>query len=159
MRSKSRGSVRVVSPDPRQAPEIRFNYMTHKEDFPFMRNALRLGREIVAQQALSPLKGRELAPGLQAQSDDALDAFVRQHAESAYHPCGTCRMGRVGDKDAVVDPECRVIGIEGLRVADASIFPQVTNGNTNAPSMMVGEKAADLILGKKPLAPRAWRMS
>ena len=157
MRSKSRGSVRAVSPDPRHPPEIRFNYMTHKEDFPLMRKALSLGRTIIAQQALSHFKGRELAPGHQAQSDDALDTFLREQAESAYHPCGTCRMGSVGDSEAVVDPECRVIGIEGLRVADSSIFPQITNGNTNAPSMMVGEKAADLILGRKPLTPRAWR--
>ncbi len=159
MRSESRGSVRAVSANPSHAPEIRFNYMTHKKDFPLMRNALALGRRIVAQQAMRPFKGRELAPGEQAQSTDALDAFIRQHAESAYHPCGTCRMGGVSDKDAVVDHECRVIGIEGLRVADASIFPQITNGNTNAPSMMVGEKAADLILGRKPLTPRAWRAS
>ena len=151
MRSQSRGSVRVVSPDPQQPPEIRFNYMTHEQDFPLMRKAFKIGREIVEQKAMKPFKGRELAPGAQAQSNEALDAFFCQNAESAYHPCGTCRMGSVKDKLAVVDPECRVIGIEGLRVADASIFPQITNGNTNAPSMMVGEKASDLILGKKPL--------
>ena len=159
MRSKSRGSVRVVSPDARHPPDILFSYMTHKEDFPTVRKALQLGREIVSQQAMRPFKGREIAPGERVQSNEAIDAFFRQHAESAYHPCGTCRMGSTADRDAVVDPECRVIGIEGLRVADASIFPQITNGNTNAPSMMVGEKAADLILGKKPLPLRAWRAS
>ena len=85
--------------------------------------------------------------------DDELDGFIRDHAESAYHPCGTCRMGRADDADAVVDPETRVIGVDGLRVADSSIFPRVTNGNLNGPSIMTGEKAADHILGRTPLAP------
>jgi choline dehydrogenase len=85
------------------------------------------------------------------QTDAEIDAFIREHAESAYHPCGTARIGRASDPMAVVDPECRVIGVEGLRVADSSIFPQVTNGNLNAPSIMVGEKAADHILGRTPL--------
>ncbi len=87
------------------------------------------------------------------ESDDELDAYIRDHAESAYHPCGTCRIGRADDAMSVVDPECRVIGVDGLRVADSSIFPRVTNGNLNAPSIMTGEKAADHILGKAPLAP------
>ena len=88
------------------------------------------------------------------QSDDELDDFIRDHAESAYHPCGTCRMGaRRRSRRSVVDPECRVIGVDGLRVADSSIFPRVTNGNLNAPSIMTGEKAADHILGRTPLAP------
>ena len=132
--------------------------MTDEADFSLVRTAISIGRKIVAQRALSPFKGRELAPGERTQSPEALDAFVRHNAESAYHPCGTCRMG-ARDGDAVVDHECRVIGIEGLRIADASIFPRITNGNTNAPSMMVGEKAADHILGRKPLTPRAWRAS
>jgi choline dehydrogenase len=112
-----------------------------------------LTREIFAQPAFADYAGREIQPGVQAQSDDELDAFVRDHAESAYHPCGTCRMGRAEDLHAVVDPECRVIGVEGLRLADSSIFPRITNGNLNAPSIMVGEKAADHILGKTPLSP------
>ena len=87
------------------------------------------------------------------QSDDELDAYISQHAESAYHPCGTCRMGRADDPMAVVDPEARVIGVDGLRLADSSIFPRITNGNLNAPSIMVGEKASDHILGRAPLAP------
>jgi len=87
------------------------------------------------------------------QSDAQLDDFIRDHAESAYHPCGTARIGRRDDPLAVVDPECRVIGVEGLRVADSSIFPRVTNGNLNGPSIMVGEKAADHLLGRTPLAP------
>jgi choline dehydrogenase len=90
----------------------------------------------------------EIQPG-GGDSDAELDAFIREHAESAYHPCGTARMGRADDPGAVVDPECRVIGVQNLRVADSSIFPRVTNGNTNAPSIMVGEKAADHILGRK----------
>ena len=84
-------------------------------------------------------------------SDDEIDGFIREHAESAYHPCGTCKMGRVDDPMAVVDPECRVIGVEGLRVADSSIFPRITNGNLNGPSIMTGEKASDHILGRTPL--------
>ncbi|MGB8814699.1 MAG: GMC oxidoreductase, partial [Paracoccaceae bacterium] len=95
----------------------------------------------------------EIQPGSAVQTDDQLDAFIKAHAESAYHPCGTARMGRRDDLHAVVDPECRVIGVEGLRVADSSIFPRVTNGNLNGPSIMVGEKAADHLLGRVPLAP------
>ena len=86
-------------------------------------------------------------------SDAAIDNFIREHAESAYHPCGTCKMGSVNDPMAVVDPQCRVIGIEGLREADSSIFPSITNGNINGPTMMVGEKASDHILGLDPLPP------
>ena len=91
----------------------------------------------------------EIQPGAAVQSDDELDAFIREHAESAYHPCGTARMGRADDPMAVVDPEGRVIGVEGLRVADSSIFPRITNGNLNAPSIMTGEKVADHILGRR----------
>ena len=90
----------------------------------------------------------EIQPGAVVQSDDEIDAFIREHAESAYHPCGTCKMGRRDDPMSVVDPECRVIGVDGLRVADSSIFPRITNGNLNAPSIMVGEKASDHILGR-----------
>ena len=109
--------------------------------------------EILAQPAFDPYRGDEIQPGAALQSDDELDSAIRDHAESAYHPCGTCRMGAATDPDAVVDPECRVIGVEALRVADSSIFPRITNGNLNGPSIMVGEKAADHILGRDPLAP------
>jgi len=153
MRSKSRGSVTLSSADPWQKPKIFFNYMSHPDDWTEFRHCIRLTRDIFGQDAFAPFRGKEIAPGSHVQSDDDLDAFIREHAESAYHPCGTCKMGRADDPMAVVDPECRVIGVEGLRVADSSIFPRVTNGNLNAPSIMTGEKAADHILGRAPLAP------
>ncbi len=151
MRSKSRGHVRLTSGDPREKPSILFNYMSHEEDWQDFRTCIRLTREIFGQEAFAPYRGKEIQPGEALQSDDELDGFIREHVESAFHPCGTCRMGAKDDPMAVVDPECRVIGVEGLRVADSSIFPQITNGNLNAPSIMVGEKASDHILGKDPL--------
>ncbi|WP_054308899.1 choline dehydrogenase [Mesorhizobium sp. 1M-11] len=153
MRSKSRGSITLRSHDPNAKPMIRFNYMSHADDWQDFRHCIRLTREIFGQAAFDPFRGQEISPGSHVQSDDELDAFIRAHAESAYHPCGTCRIGRTDDLHAVVDPECRVIGVDGLRVADSSIFPRVTNGNLNAPSIMTGEKAADHILGRTPLAP------
>ena len=151
MRSKSRGSVTLRSGDPTDAPVIRFNYMSHPEDWQDFRSCIRLTREIFGQEAFKPYLKEELQPGPAYQTDAELDDFLREHVESAYHPCGTARMGRASDPMAVVDPECRVIGVEGLRVADSSIFPQVTNGNLNGPSIMTGEKAADHILGRTPL--------
>jgi choline dehydrogenase len=153
MRSKSRGSVTLRSDDPHEKPVIRFNYMSHEEDWRDFRHAIRLTREIFGQPAFDPFRGAEISPGANVQSDDELDAHIREHVESAYHPCGTCRMGRADDAMSVVDPECRVIGVDGLRVADSSIFPRITNGNLNAPSIMVGEKASDHILGRTPLPP------
>ncbi|RJT33428.1 choline dehydrogenase [Mesorhizobium waimense] len=152
MRSKSRGSITLRSPDPKSKPVIRFNYMSHPDDWTEFRHCIRLTREIFGQKAFDGFRGKEISPGSHVQSDEDLDAFIRDHAESAYHPCGTCKMGRADDQSSVVDPECRVIGVEGLRVADSSIFPRVTNGNLNAPSIMTGEKAADHILGRTPLA-------
>lgn len=159
MRSKSRGAVTLRSADPREAPRILFNYMSHPEDWEDFRTCIRLTREIFAQEAFTPFRGDEIQPGADVQSDEALDTFIRDHVESAYHPCGTCRMGGRDDPAAVVDPECRVIGVDALRVADSSIFPRITNGNLNAPSIMVGEKAADHILGRRLLGPpnqRPW---
>jgi choline dehydrogenase len=153
MRSKSRGTVTLRSPDPHAKPVIRFNYMSHPDDWADFRRCIRLTREIFAQPAFDAFRGIEISPGSHVQSDEELDAFIRDHAESAYHPCGTCRMGRADDPMSVVDPQCRVIGVEGLRVADSSIFPRITNGNLNAPSIMTGEKAADHILGRAPLPP------
>lgn len=148
MRSKSRGAVTLKSADPKEPPRIQFNYMSHPEDWEDFRHCIRLTREIFGQAAFDPYRGKEISPGADVQSDDDLDAFIAEHVESAYHPCGTARMGRADDPMAVVDPACRVIGVQGLRVADSSVFPQVTNGNLNGPSIMVGEKAADHILGR-----------
>lgn len=153
MRSKSRGAVSLRSNDPWAGPEIRFNYMSDPDDWADFRHCIRLTREIFGQAAFDPYRGKEISPGSHVQSDEELDDFIRQHVESAYHPCGSCRMGRADDLMAVVDPHCRVIGVEGLRVADSSIFPRVTNGNLNGPSIMTGEKASDHILGRQPLAP------
>ncbi len=151
MRSRSRGSVTLRSADPAADPVIRFNYMSDPQDWEDFRACIRLTREVFGQPAMASHVKHEIQPGAGVVTDAAIDAFIRDHAESAYHPCGTAKMGRADDPMAVVDPECRVIGVEGLRVADSSVFPQVTNGNLNAPSIMVGEKAADHILGRVPL--------
>ncbi|WP_342644156.1 choline dehydrogenase [Rhodoligotrophos ferricapiens] len=153
MRSKSRGHVRLRDPHAETAPIIRFNYMSHPEDWADFRNCLRLTREIFGQDAFKGLAGREIQPGADRVSDEELDDFLREHVESAYHPCGTCRMGAADDPMAVVDPECRVIGVEGLRVIDSSIIPRITNGNLNGPSLMIGEKGSDHVLGRAPLPP------
>ncbi|APX69360.1 MULTISPECIES: choline dehydrogenase [unclassified Brucella] len=152
MRSKSRGSVTLRSANPREKPVIKFNYMSHEDDWADFRHCVRLTREIFGQAAFDPYRGAEIQPGAHVQTDDEIDNFIREHVESAFHPCGTCKMGAVDDPMAVVDPECRVIGVKGLRVADSSIFPRITNGNLNGPSIMVGEKASDHILGRTPLA-------
>ena len=151
MRSKSRGWVRLKSPDPAEPPLIQFNYMSHPDDWLEMRACVRLTREIFAQKAFDPYRGAEISPGVDCMSDEAIDAFVRDHVESAYHPSCTCRMGSASDPQAVVDPQTRVIGVEALRVVDSSIMPSITNGNLNAPTIMIGEKAADIIRGRDPL--------
>jgi len=150
---KSRGRVWIASPDPAAKPKLLFNYMQHPDDREAFRAAIRLTREIMAQPAMDPYRGPEIQPGEAVATDDRIDAWVRANAESAYHPSCTCRMGRADDPQAVLDPECRVIGVENLRVVDSSIFPTIPNGNLNAPSIMVGEKASDLILGRDPLPP------
>ncbi|MFM7027848.1 MAG: choline dehydrogenase [Chakrabartia sp.] len=153
MRSKSRGSVTLRSADPREAPKIFFNYMSHPDDWAEMRACVRLTREIFQQPAFAPWRGREIQPGADCTSDAQIDAFIAEHVESALHPSCTCKMGAVDDPMAVVDPELRVIGVTGLRVVDSSIMPTITTGNLNAPTIMIGEKAADHILGKPMLAP------
>ena len=153
MRSVSRGQVTLRSADPNDNPRIEFNYMSDPSDWDDFRQCIRLTREIFAQPAFDEFRGHEIQPGEAAQTDAELDAFIRDHAESAYHPCGTCKMGAEDDPMAVVDPQARVIGVDGLRLADSSIFPRITNGNLNAPSIMVGEKTADHILGRHPLPP------
>lgn len=143
MLSESRGEVTLRSSNPADHPRIAFNYMSQPDDWRVFRSAIRAAREIFAQPAFDDVRGAELRPGAQATSDAELDAFVRAHAESAYHPCGTCRMG--DDDQAVVDHAGRVHGIDNLRVVDASIFPHITNGNLNAPTIMLAERIADLM--------------
>lgn len=149
MRSPSRGEITLRGKDAATAPKIQFNYMAHQQDWDDFRRAIRLTREIFATDPMTNFVDHEIQPGDDAQSDDAIDAVIREHAESAYHPCGTARIGRRDDPMSVVDPENRVIGVNGLRLADSSIFPLIPNGNLNAPSIMVGEKAADHILGRR----------
>ena len=150
---KSRGRVNILSADPRAKPSILFNYLQHEQDRIDWRATVRLTREIMNQPALDPYRGEEAAPGEAVQSDEDIDAWVRNAGETAYHPSSTCKMGSPTDPMAVVDPQCRVIGVAGLRVVDSSIFPVITNGNLNAPTIMMGEKAADLIRGRPALPP------
>jgi choline dehydrogenase len=152
MRSKSRGSVKLSSADPLDPPRIRFNYLSHPDDWVEMRACVRLTRELFSQPAFAAYRGREIQPGAGIQSDEQIDEFIRSHIETAYHPSGTCRMGASNDPMAVVDPEGRVIGTEALRVVDSSIMPSITTGNLNAPTIMLAEKLADAILAKEPLA-------
>ncbi len=151
MRSKSRGWVRLSSPDPREKPRLFFNYMSHPDDWTEMRACVRLTREIFAQHSFDRYRGREIQPGAEITSDEAIDGFIRAKVESAFHPSCTCKMGTSDDPMAVVDAETRVIGVDALRIADASIMPSITTGNLNAPTIMIGEKASDHILGREPL--------
>jgi choline dehydrogenase len=153
MRTKSRGWVRLASADPHDKPRVLFNYLSQPDDMLEMRACVRLTREIFAQPAFDRYRGRELQPGAAVDSDAAIDAFVRDKVESAYHPSCSCKMGAPDDPMAVVDPETRVRGLEGLRVVDSSIMPSITNGNLNAPTIMLAEKAADHIAGTA-LLPR-----
>ena len=154
MRSLSRGAVTLRSGNPADSPKIRFNYMSHEKDWTDFRKAIRLAREIFEQDAFKDYINYEIKPGRGTQSDQALNDFIKEHVESAYHPCGTCRMGSADDAMAVVDQDARVIGVKNLRVADSSIFPQIINGNLNGPSILVGEKVSDHILGK-PFLPKS----
>lgn len=151
MRSPSRGSVTLRSSNPDDDPKILFNYMSDPQDWADFRHCIRLTRNIFSQDAFEPYRGKEIQPGSEVQTDTELDSFILKHVESAYHPCGTCKIGRRDNPMAVVDPECRVIGVNALRVVDSSIFPRIPNGNLNGPSIMVGEKGADMILGREPL--------
>lgn len=148
---KSRGFVRIDSPDPEKPPKIQFNYLQHQDDIEGFRACVRLTREIINQSAFDAFRGNEIQPGEQVQSDEEIDAFVRQAVESAYHPSCSCKMGE--DEMAVVNSETQVHGINNLRVVDSSIFPTIPNGNLNAPTIMTAEKAADHILQRKRLAP------
>jgi len=144
LRSESTGSIHITSADPHLPPAIRFNFLSTEHDRAGVLAAIRKGRELMATSPLKEITGEEIAPGVQVQTDDALLDWVRKSAETTYHPVGTCKMG--SDPMAVVDRELRVHGIEGLRVADASIMPTLTSGNTNAPAIMIGEKCAEMVL-------------
>ncbi|MFT4941136.1 MAG: choline dehydrogenase [Paraglaciecola sp.] len=149
MRPKSRGRIKLKSSNPVESPEILFNYLEAEEDREEFRAGLRLTREIISQPAFDEYRGTEIQPGASKTSDEEIDAFVRSRVESAYHPIGTCRMGT--DSKSVVDEQARVRGIEGLRVIDASIMPDIVSGNTNAPTIMMAEKLADMIRGQEQL--------
>jgi choline dehydrogenase len=148
---KSRGHVNAISADPRVSPSILFNYLEHQDDIEGFRACVRLTREIINQPAFDAYRDGEIQPGENIKTDEQIDKFIRQNVESAYHPSCSCKMG--DDAKAVVDPNTRVIGIERLRVVDSSIFPTITNGNLNAPTIMVAERAADLIKHEEALPP------
>lgn len=148
LRPESRGTIGLHSADPFADPKIQANYLATPEDRRVMREAVKIGREVVAQAALAPYRGGELAPGADVRTDEEIDAWVRAHAETIYHPVGTCRMGPADDARAVVDTHLRVRGLHGLRVIDASVMPTLVSSNTNAPTIMIAEKAADLIRGR-----------
>jgi len=151
MRPTSRGRVRLDPDDPQGMPLIDPNYLATADDRGEMRAGIRMGREILRQPAFAPYHKREAIPGPDVQSDDDIDAFIRQDASSAYHPCGTCRMGAADDPAAVVDPQLRLRGLDGLRIVDASVMPRLPSANINAPVFMIAEKASDLVLGRPPL--------
>ena len=157
LRPESRGYISLRSADPLDQPMIQPNYLEAEEDRRALREGVRLARDVFAQEAFDPYRGPELMPGAHIQRDDQIDAFVRKTAETIYHPVGSAKMGK--DKDSVVDTQLRVYGVEGLRVVDASIMPALVSGNTNAPTIMIAEKAADLILGKAVLPPETVRVA
>jgi choline dehydrogenase/4-pyridoxate dehydrogenase len=153
LRPESRGSVTLASADPLAHPRIDQNLLSADRDWKTLRAAIALFRDIARQAKLQPFIAREVGPGPDIKSDEQLESFTRASATTAHHPCGTCRMGPVSDDTSVVDPELRVIGTQGLRVIDASVFPDLVGGNINAAVIMIAEKAADLVLGKPALAP------
>ena len=153
LRPESRGRIALKSADPLADPAIFANYLSTEEDRRAIREGVRMMREVARQEAFDPYRGAELTPGARVDTDAEIDAWVRRTAETIYHPVGACRMGAAGDPMAVVDAELRVQGLAGLRVVDASVMPTLVGGNTNAPTIMIAEKAADLIRGRPPLAP------
>ncbi len=153
LRPQSKGYISLKSADPLVAPIIQPNYLEAEEDRRALREGTKMAREIFAQEAFDPYRGPELMPGAHIQKDDQIDAWIRKTAETIYHPVGSAKMGR--DADCVVDPQLRVYGVEGLRVVDASVMPALVSGNTNAPTIMIAEKAADMILGHQAPAPQS----
>ncbi len=153
LRPESRGCVSLASTDPYDDPAILANFLSTPEDIRAVREGLRIARTVIGQPAFDALRGDEIAPGPQVQSDEEIDAFIRAHGETIYHPVGTCKMGVASDPMAVVDSQLRVIDLEGLRVVDASVMPTLIGGNTNAPTIMIAEKISDVIRGRAPLPP------
>jgi choline dehydrogenase len=157
LRPESRGYISIKSNDPLAAPIIQPNYLEAEEDRRALREGTKLAREIFAQESFDPYRGPELMPGAHVMKDDQIDAWIRKTAETIYHPVGSCKMGK--DAESVVDPSLKVYGIEGLRVVDASVMPSLVSGNTNAPTIMIAEKAADMILGRAAPAPEYVRIA
>jgi choline dehydrogenase len=153
LRPESRGRIGLHSADPFADPAIFANYLATEEDRRALREGVKMTREVSGQKALKAIRGEEVSPGTSVNSDEEIDAWIRRSAETIYHPVGTCRMGVAGDAMAVVDGELKVQGIAGLRVIDASVMPTLVGGNTNAPTIMIAEKAADMILGKAAPSP------
>jgi choline dehydrogenase len=153
LRPQSRGWVKLRSADPHDPPRIQLNLFAEPEDLAALRRSIRFIREFMAEQPAAGLVRGEVFPGPQVQTDAALDAVIRANGNIAHHPTSTCAMG--ADEDAVTDTQLKVRGIEGLRVADASVMPRIIGGNTNAPAIMIGEKAADLLRGRRPTGAEA----
>ena len=153
MRSGSRGYLVLQSQDVTRPPLIEPDYLSDPQDLPDLRRCIEISRELMAQPAFQPFRGKELLPGKECKSEQQLDAFIRRYAESAYHPCGTCRMGKSGHKETVVNPQALVEGVSNLRVIDASVMPSIISGNLNATVIMMAERCADLIREKTTLTP------
>jgi choline dehydrogenase len=157
LRPESRGYISIKSADPLTAPIIQPNYLEAEEDRRALREGVRQARDVFAQKAFDPYRGPELMPGAHIQRDDQIDAWIRRTAETIYHPVGSAKMGK--DRDSVVDTSLKVYGVEGLRVVDASVMPSLVSGNTNAPTIMIAEKASDMILGRAAPAPEIVRVA
>jgi 4-pyridoxate dehydrogenase len=151
LRPESRGRVELASADPRQAVRIRQNFLATDNDWKTLRAGLRIVREVCRQAPMTPFMAGEIAPGESATDDLSLDAHIRANSITVHHPLGTCKMGLASDPMAVVDPELKVLGVDGLRVVDGSVMPDLVGANINAPIIMIAEKAADLIRGRPPL--------
>ncbi|HYG26171.1 MAG TPA: GMC oxidoreductase, partial [Caulobacteraceae bacterium] len=153
LRPESKGRIGLLNADPFADPAIYANYLSSEEDRRAMREGVKIARKVAAQEAFAKFQPKEYGDSAKAQTDEEIDAWIRQNAETIYHPIGTCKMGAESDPMAVVDGELKVIGLKGLRVIDASVMPTLVSGNTNAPTIMIAEKASDLLLGRKLLEP------